>query len=89
VALSSAYAKQGWFFESWIGSEPWHRVKVRAEDCLRISPEFRAEERRVLGPRWYAMEYECEFGDAIHSVFREEDIRAAMDYSLPPLNLGA
>src|SRR5262249_2031589 len=37
VALSSAYAKTGWFYETWTGEEAWHRVKVTALECPRIS----------------------------------------------------
>src|SRR5262249_13570270 len=58
IALSTAFATQGWFFESWTGREPWRRTHVRAEDCSRITAEFLQEERRVLGSRWYEMEYE-------------------------------
>jgi hypothetical protein len=85
VALSSAYAKMGWFYESWIGSEDWHRVKVTAHDCPRIGKEFLAEERAALGERWFAMEYLCEFGDAIDSVFREEDIQRSLQTDAKPL----
>jgi len=34
---------------------------------------------------WYASEYECEFTDAIDSVFRHEDVSAALDATLTPL----
>src|SRR5262249_29630991 len=78
IALSTAYAKQGWLYEAWTGTEDWQRVKVTADQCPRISREFLEEERAALGPRWFGMEYFCEFGDAIDSVFREEDIRAAL-----------
>jgi hypothetical protein len=80
VALSSAYAKMGFFFDAWTGAEPWHRVKVTAYDCPRISKDFLEEERRALGQRWFEMEYLCEFGDAIDAVFREEDIRRALSH---------
>lgn len=89
IAISSAYAKQGWFYESWIAdddpSAPWNRVKVTADQCSRISPAFLAEERRALGERWYMMEYHCIFGEAVDSVFREEDIAAAFANDLQPL----
>jgi hypothetical protein len=85
IALSSAYAKQGFFYEEWTGSRPWHRVKITADQCPRIAPEFLEEERQALGPRWYAMEYECQFGDAIDAVFRTEDIDRAISDDIAPL----
>jgi hypothetical protein len=84
VALSSAWARQGWFYDAWSGTTPWTRICVRSDQCPRIPAAFLAEERRELGPRWYAMEYECEFGDAVAAVFAERDIRAALTEA-PPL----
>jgi hypothetical protein len=78
LALSTPYAKLGWFHAAWVGEEPWQRVRVPATECRRISPEFLREERRALGPRWYEMEYECEFQDAIDAVFAHADVAAAM-----------
>jgi hypothetical protein len=85
VALSSAYAKLGWFYETWTGNEDWKRVKVRADECPRISPAFLEEERQALGERWFTMEYMCQFGDMIDAVFRGEDIERAVDPDLEPL----
>ncbi|MBY0512552.1 MAG: terminase family protein [Gemmataceae bacterium] len=87
VCLSTAFAKSGFFYEQWTGPEPWERVKVTAEMNPRITPAFLAEERRALGPRWYAMEYDGEFGDDVAAVFATDDIRAAMaDPTVRPLS---
>jgi hypothetical protein len=85
IALSSAYAKQGWFFEEWTGSAPWNRVKVPADQCPRIDPAFLAEEREAIGERWFLMEYFCEFGDMVDAVFTEADIELATCDAPPPL----
>jgi hypothetical protein len=85
IVLSSAYAKQGWFYEAWTGSASWRRVKVTALDCPRISREFLDEEREALGERWFAMEYLCEFGESMDSVFNAEDIRRAFTDKVSPL----
>jgi len=85
VALSTAFAKSGFFFEQWTGAEPWQRVKVTADQCSRIPLEFLAEEKRALGERWYAMEYECTFGDDIAAVFSTDDIRRAVSPDVLPL----
>jgi hypothetical protein len=85
IALSSAYARLGWFFEAWGSGTDWHRVRVPAKDCPRISAEFLREEREALGPRWFAMEYECEFQDAVDALFTQDDIQAAMTNDVQPL----
>jgi hypothetical protein len=85
LALSSAWAKQGWYYEEWSGAGPWRRVKVTARDCRRIDPAFLEEERAALGPVWYAMEYECEFTAGVAGLFRPEDIQAMFDNDLQPL----
>ena len=85
IAMSSAWAKLGWFYEEWSGAHDWHRVKVTADQCPRIDPEFLREEAEALGPRWFAMEYMCEFTDAVDALFTEEDVRAALDNDLKPL----
>lgn len=85
VAVSTAYVKAGWFYSTWSGDEPWQRVKVTADQCPRISPEFLAEESRALGDRWFNMQYRCEFADAVDAVFRGEDIAAALAGAAEPL----
>jgi hypothetical protein len=85
LALSSAWAKVGWFYEAWSGTEPWHRVKVTARQCPRISAAFLAEELEAIGPRWFSMEYLAEFGDAVDALFSEEDVRASMANDVRPL----
>jgi hypothetical protein len=65
--------------------EGYRRWSVTARDCPRVPVEFLAAERRKLGERWYAMEYENTFGDDIAAVFNSEDIRRAMSRELQPL----
>jgi hypothetical protein len=45
-------------------------------DCPRISPEFLAEERRMLGPAMYEQEHCCAFIEAEGQVFSAESIEA-------------
>ena len=82
---STPNGQRGWFHREWAGGEPWQRTKITADECPRISPSFLAEERRAMTASWYASEYECEFTDAIDSVFRHEDVSAALDATLTPL----
>jgi Terminase large subunit, T4likevirus-type, N-terminal len=85
VCLSTPFGKRGFFFQEWIAGEGWHKVKVTAEQCPRISPVFLAEERRSLGEWWYRQEYLCEFSDAIDQVFAYDDIMAAFTTDVTPL----
>jgi hypothetical protein len=85
LALSTPFGKRGWFYEAWEGKGDWHRVKMAADQCKRISPEFLADERESLGERWFNQEYMVSFEDMVGAVFRSEDIDAAFDESVTPL----
>jgi hypothetical protein len=86
VALSTAFARRGWFHALWTGGGAgWLKLSVTARDCPRISPDFLAEEERVLGRRWFAMEYLNEFQDDVAAVFGAGDVRAALTSAVTPL----
>jgi hypothetical protein len=86
VALSSAWAKLGWFYSTFTGNDTsWKRVKITADQCPRISKEFLRQERIDMGPRWYDMEYGGVFGSLVGSLFSEEDIERSMRNDLQPL----
>jgi hypothetical protein len=89
VALSTPFGKRGWYHDEWHGEGEWQRVKITAEQCSRIAPEFLAEERRALGERWYRQEYLCSFEDTIDAVFSWADIQAALSDEVQPLFPGA
>jgi hypothetical protein len=88
MALSTPWGKRGWFYEEWESSNPWHRVRITADQCPRITKEFLAEEEKALGPHWFRQEYFCEFRDTIDSLFRQEDVDRMLAESLQPLDLG-
>jgi hypothetical protein len=86
VTLSTPFGMRGWWHREWSeGGESWRRFEVPAIDCPRISAEFLEEERRSLGPLFFASEYKCRFMDTDDQVFGSELIRAALDDSLLPL----
>jgi hypothetical protein len=89
IGLSTPFGRRGWFHDEWFSPRTWERVRITAEQCPRISLDFLAEERESLGPRWFAQEYHCSFEDAIDSVFRAEDIEAALSADVEPLFVGA
>jgi hypothetical protein len=84
VVLSTACGRQGFFFREWDEGVGWDKVRVPATECPRISPAFLAEERRVMGPRFFAQEYDCSFLDALDAVFDYESVKAALKPGGPP-----
>jgi Terminase large subunit, T4likevirus-type, N-terminal len=85
IALSTPFGQRGWFFEAWGDNSRWDRIKITADQCQRISPEFLAEEKKAIGDRWWVQEYFCEFTESIGAVFSSRDIQRAMDNDVKPL----
>ncbi len=86
ILLSTPFGKRGFFHHEWDkGGTAWHRSKMTAYDCPRISPEWLEAERRSIGDWWFRQEYLCEFVDSVHSVFRYEDMQRALDSTVAPL----
>jgi hypothetical protein len=87
IALTTPAGKRGWFFDAWNGGEgdDWHRTKVAASDCPRISQAFLDEELRELGPIRFSEEYGLEFRDSDESVFPTEIIARAFTPEVAPL----
>jgi hypothetical protein len=88
IALSTPDGQQGWFHREWISDDDWHRTTITAADCPRITPEFLAKERQRMTADQYASEYECQFIDALDSVFFTRDIHTALNPDLEPLYEG-
>jgi hypothetical protein len=87
IALTTPWGQRGFFFESWHGKEKWKRVRITADMCPRIDPEFLAEERRNLGEKFYLQEYFCSFESVCGTLFAEEVIQAAISDEVQPLAL--
>jgi hypothetical protein len=85
VALSTPMGRRGWFFDSWETGTGWERFRATAEDCPRIAPAFLAEQRQLLGDRWFRQEYLCSFEETIDQVFTTESVLAAFSSTKPPL----
>lgn len=78
LLASTPFGPRGFFFTEWSeGGDLWHRVRVTADECPRIAPVFLEDERRALGPKWFAQEYECSFESSAGAVFDHADILAA------------
>ena len=86
LLMSTPWGRRGHFFSEWEnGGAVWERVRVTAAECPRISPLFLEEERQSLGPWFYRQEYECQFMDAVDSVFSYETVMAAITHDVTPL----
>jgi hypothetical protein len=85
LMLSTPFGKRGVFYEEWTGGGAWERYTVPAAECPRIPASFLEEERRTLGPWWFAQEYECRFMDTVDQVFATEVIDKAMTDEVAPL----
>lgn len=85
IALTTPAGKRGWFYEAWTKGEGWHRVRVPASDCPRISKEFLAEELKELGPARFSEEYDLVFRDAEEAIFPVALIERAFTKEVQPL----
>jgi hypothetical protein len=85
MMLSTPFGKRGVFHREWTKGADWERYEVKATECPRISKEFLEEERRALGPWWYAQEYECRFMETQDQVFGFEAVQGAMSSEVKPL----
>lgn len=85
--LSTPNGQRGHFWDAWTNGEPAERIRVTAHDVPRIAPTFLASERRVLGPRMFAQEYEATFTDADGALFSADVIARAFRADVLPLDL--
>ena len=85
VALSTAFAKSGWFYREWEEGVGYRRWSITARECPRHTAEFLARERRSMGRRWFEMAYLNVFGDDVAAVFSTEDIHRAVSHDVKPL----
>lgn len=83
--LSTPFGKRGFFHHEWTeGGEDWHRTKITAYQCPRMSKDWLDAERQAIGEWWFAQEYLCEFVETDDTVFSYDDIQAALSESVTP-----
>lgn len=73
ILASSPGQPRGLLYQAW-QSESWYRVKVRCDQCARISPEFLTQQRILLGEEAYRREFEAEFVDGNDVFLSEFDV---------------
>jgi hypothetical protein len=82
--MSTPFRKRGFFYLAWeLGGKEWHRVRVTAMECPRISRDFLEEERRAQKGD-FGMEYMCEFMEDGNSVFIRDLVMKALDPTIEP-----
>lgn len=80
ILLSTPHGKRGFFYEAWANEEDWLKVEITADQCPRLTRQFIQEEKRIF-PRWFfEQEYYSFFAEGISSVFKAEDIDAALNH---------
>jgi hypothetical protein len=78
ILLSTAWARQGFFFRAWSEghARDWIKIEAKVDECLHISPPDLERERRSMPPAVFAREYENVF-DSLESRFFDADTIAA------------
>jgi len=88
VLLSTPNGKRGHFHAAWTNASPfWQREQVTAHEISRISAGYLEEMREELGPNKFAQEFECQFVEADSQFFTDDQIKAAFDVNVRPLEL--
>ena len=87
LALTTAWARRGAFYEAWTGSGDWLRVKIPSRMCSRISEAFLESERASMDAWSFDREYECKWASTAETAFSEEQIAAAVDESIEHLTI--
>ncbi len=80
ICLSTPFGKRGFFYREWQdGGDAWQRIRITAEDCPRIRPEFLERERRSMGDSWVNQEYFCSFESLEGLVYPDFEAQCAVD----------
>ena len=85
IGLTTGAAKQGWFYEGWVGDAGFEKLQVTTDMCPRLTPEFLESERRALGETAYRCEYGLEFLDNLEAAFDTELINGIFNPHLRAL----
>src|SRR5262249_31624091 len=85
VALSTPFAKSGWFYREWSEGAGYRRWSIDAYACPRHSAASLERGRRRLGTRGFDMAYRNVFGDDAAAVFSGAEIDRAVCSEAAPL----
>jgi hypothetical protein len=78
ILLSTAWARQGFFYRIWTEGDPqdWFKIEAKVDECRHIMNSDLERERRSMSPAAFAREYENVF-DSIEVRFFDADAIAA------------
>ena len=78
MLLSTAWAKQGFFYKLWSEGDPedWVKIEARIDECRHLTPDDIDRERRAMPAAVFAREYENVF-DSLETRFFGADALAA------------
>jgi hypothetical protein len=78
LLLSTAWARQGFFYRIWSegDSRDWLKIEARVDECRHISQADLDRERRAMPASAFAREYENVF-DSLEARFFDADVIAA------------
>lgn len=79
IQLSTPAGRRGQFFDAWHGDGDWHRVRVPASECPRISQKFLDDELKAKGPLRFSEEYELAFVDDALAMFGQQLVDKCFD----------
>jgi hypothetical protein len=86
ILLSTPRGRRGFFYDVWTnGAGDWHRTRITAQECPRISREWLENERLTMPDFWFRQELECEFTETLDSFFNYDDIERAVSSDVKPL----
>jgi len=86
ILLSTPRGKRGFFFDVWTnGGTDWHRTRITAQECPRISTSWLENERLTIPDFWFRQEFLCEFVETSDQLFSFDDINSSLDFSVEPL----
>ena len=78
MLLSTAWARQGFFYKLWTEGDPedWVKVQARVDEYQHLTPEDIDRERRALPAAVFAREFDCQF-DSLETRFFGADALAS------------
>jgi len=77
--LSTPNGQSGFFYNSWRRAAEWSRFQVKATECPRITEDFLAEQRLLLGENAFQSEFLCEFTPGPGQIIPRELFERAID----------
>jgi phage FluMu gp28-like protein len=87
--MSTPRGQHGFFYDTWVGSDPWFRVSATAAECPRISAEFLESERASMVSAQFEQEYMCCFTGDKTEYFDRRMVMEAVDESITELRINS